>query len=188
MTELNRQIDQENERWEELKQTRERVINTIAQNMHLYGITPSIGRLYGTMYFHGEPMTLDEMRDSLAMSKTSMSTSVRSLSEIKMVHKKWRKGERKDLYIVEEDWYKTFISLFTTKWRKGIEMNEERIVEAKHTLTELLDSAESVELQETIRADLAKLEHALEYYDWLARLVKSFESGEIFDYIPKKSS
>lgn len=177
--------NKEVELWEELKSTREKVINTIAQNMHIYGITPSIGRLYGTMYFHGEPMTLDEMRDSLAMSKTSMSTSVRALSEIKMVHKKWRKGERKNLYRVEEDWYKTFIALFTTKWRKGIEMNEEKVLEAKQILENLREQAESPELLATIDTDLAKLDHALEYYDWLERLVKSFESGEIFKYIPK---
>lgn len=174
------------EKWNELEQAREKVINTIAQNMHIYGIAPSIGRLYGTMFFHHQPMTLDEMRDSLEMSKTSMSTSVRSLSEIKMVHKKWKKGERKDLYSVEEDWYKTFIHLFTTKWRKGIEMNEEEIIHAKQVLVELKETAQGDDLQEAIKTDLAKLEHALEYYDWLERLVQSFESGDIFNHIPKK--
>lgn len=37
-----------------------------------------------------------------------------------------------------------------------------------------------------VEQDLEKLKHAMEYYNWLERLVKSFESGEIFEFIPKK--
>jgi DNA-binding transcriptional regulator GbsR (MarR family) len=174
------------EEWEQLDQARERVIQTIAQNMDLYGIASSIGRLYGTMFFHKKPMTLDEMRDALGMSKTSMSTGVRALSEINMVQKTWIKGVRKDLYTVEEDWYKTFVDLFTTKWRKGIEINEEEINKAKREIEQLANSTQDDELQKAIVEDLKKLEHATEYYSWLKRLVKSFESGDIFKHVPKK--
>ena len=73
--------------WSKLEEIREIVIHSIASNIDLYGVPHSIGRLYGTMYFHNEPMTLDEMRDALGMSKTSMSTGVRSLLDIKMVNK-----------------------------------------------------------------------------------------------------
>lgn len=54
---------------DQLEKVRERVIESIAQNMNLYGIAPSIGRLYGMMFFHHEPLTLDEMKDELGMSK-----------------------------------------------------------------------------------------------------------------------
>lgn len=185
--------------WNKLFETRDKVIQTVAKNMDLFGVTPSVGRLYGTMFFQGEPMTLDEMRDELGMSKTSMSTGVRSLMEINMVHKKWQKGVRKDLYEVEEDWYKTFIDLFTTKWQKAIEINSIHVKRALKDLQSLEqslingyasdsenDGSVDAELLKTIKADIAKLEHAIEYYDWLSRLVESFESGEIFNLIPKK--
>jgi DNA-binding transcriptional regulator GbsR (MarR family) len=178
--------EHDQQEWEKLDQARDRVIHTIAQNMDLYGIASSIGRLYGTMFFHQKPMTLDEMRDALGMSKTSMSTGVRALSEINMVQKTWKKGVRKDLYTVEEDWYKTFVDLFTTKWRKGIEINEEEINKAKSEIEQLANSTQDGKLQEAIVEDLKKLEHATEYYSWLKRLVKSFESGEIFNHVPKK--
>jgi DNA-binding transcriptional regulator GbsR (MarR family) len=176
----------EEKNWAELERVRQRIIRSIAQNMDLYGITPSIGRLYGTMYFNDQPMTLDEMTDALGMSKTSMSTGVRSLLEIKMVQKTWIKGVRKDLYTVEEDWYKTFVDLFTTKWKKAIAMNELEITESKNELQRLYEKTEDASLKEEIKKDLLKLKHAVEYYDWLKRLVKSFETGEIFEFIPKK--
>lgn len=170
---------------EQLDTIRKKVIQSIAQNIDLYGITPSIGRLYGTMYFQNKPMTLDEMRDALGMSKTSMSTGVRSLLDIKMVHKTWEKGVRKDLYKVEEDWYKTFTDLFSTKWGKATETNVNVIKQAKKDLMELADQTTDDDILQLSQQDLEKLNHALSYYKWLSELIESLETGRIFEFIPK---
>ncbi|WP_010283286.1 choline uptake/conversion transcriptional regulator CudC [Bacillus timonensis] len=172
---------------DKLEKARERVIDAIAQNMNLYGVTPSVGRLWGLMYFHDEPMTLDDMKQELGMSKTSMSTSVRHLVDLKMVDKVWKKGIRKDLYEVEEDWYQTFIDFFTIKWRSGISMNVSAIQKSLTDLKELIEDEQiSEEVKVEAENDIAKLNNALEYYFWLNRLVDSFESNEIFTFIPKK--
>ncbi|MBT2733206.1 choline update/conversion transcriptional regulator CudC [Bacillus sp. ISL-7] len=170
-----------------LEQARERVIEAISQNMNLYGVTESIGRLYGALYFQEGPLTLDEMKDELGMSKTSMSTSVRSLLELKMVGKVWKKGVRKDLYQAEPDWYQTFIDFFSIKWRTGISINVSAMEKSLTELQSLLeDDKIDRKIQSEARLDIEKLNDALEYYDWLNRLVDSFESKEIFNYIPKK--
>ncbi|WP_099364519.1 choline uptake/conversion transcriptional regulator CudC [Fredinandcohnia onubensis] len=172
---------------DKLEKARERVIDAIAQNMNLYGVTPSVGRLWGLMYFHDEPMTLDDMKQELGMSKTSMSTSVRNLVDLKMVDKIWKKGIRKDLYEVEEDWYQTFIDFFTIKWRSGISMNVSAIQKSLADLKELLEDEQiSEEVKGEAENDIAKLNNAIEYYFWLNRLVDSFESHEIFKYVPKE--
>lgn len=172
---------------EQLEIARERVIDAIAQNINLYGVTDSIGRLYGMLLFHEKPMTLDEMKEELGMSKTSMSTSVRTLLELKMVDKVWKKGVRKDLYKAEEDWYQSFIDFFTIKWRAGVSMNVYAMEKSLGELKRLLDNEQiEEEIKEIAKSDIVKLENALEYYDWLNRFVDSLESNEIFKYIPKK--
>ncbi|MFS0824087.1 choline uptake/conversion transcriptional regulator CudC [Bacillus sp. 1P02SD] len=172
---------------DKLEKARERVIDAIAQNMNLYGVTPSVGRLWGLMYFQDEPMTLDDMKQELGMSKTSMSTSVRNLMELKMVDKVWKKGIRKDLYEVEEDWYQTFIDFFTIKWRSGISMNVSAIQKSLSDLKELIkDEQVSNEIKAEAESDIVKLNKALEYYFWLDRLVDSFETHEIFTFVPKE--
>jgi DNA-binding transcriptional regulator GbsR (MarR family) len=172
---------------EQLERARERVIDAIAQNINLYGVTESVGRLYGSLYFHDNPMTLDEMKDELGMSKTSMSTSVRGLMELKMVEKVWKKGERKDLYQAEMDWYQTFSDLFTIKWRTGVTANINVIEKSKKEISEIVAHGDVDELtKHEAETMIEKLDYALEYYDWLQRLVDSFESKEIFKYIPKK--
>ena len=169
-----------------LEKARERVIEAISQNMNLYGVTESIGRLYGSLYFQEGPLTLDEMKEELGMSKTSMSTSVRSLLELKQVGKVWRKGVRKDLYQAEPDWYQTFIDFFSIKWRSGISINVSAMEKSLADFQSLLEDEEvDSKVKTEAKLDIEKLTSALEYYDWLNRLVDTFESGEIFKLVPK---
>jgi DNA-binding transcriptional regulator GbsR (MarR family) len=155
--------------------------------MNLYGVIPSIGRLYGMMYFHNEPLTLDEMKEELGMSKTSISTSVRTLLDLKMVDKVWKKGSRKDLYAIEGDWYQNFVDLFSIKWRNAISININVIKKSLRELSALQANQElDLKLRMIAANDIEKLQSALEYYDWLNRFVDKLESGEIFDFIPKR--
>jgi DNA-binding transcriptional regulator GbsR (MarR family) len=172
----------------ELGIARERVIDAISKNMNLYGVTESIGRLYGALYFQEGPLTLDEMKEELGMSKTSMSTSVRSLLELKMVGKVWKKGVRKDLYQAEPDWYQTFIDFFTIKWRSGISLNISAMQKSLSEIQSLVDDERvDTHVKKQANIDIEKLTSAIEYYEWLNTLVDSFESKEIFEFIPKKT-
>ncbi|WP_284139504.1 MULTISPECIES: GbsR/MarR family transcriptional regulator [unclassified Virgibacillus] len=171
--------------WEIYEETIEKFIQVIAKNMNLYGITSSIGRLYGVLYFSEEPMTLDDMRDALVMSKTSMSTGVRTLSDMKMVESTFKKGIRKDLYQSEEDWYKSFTSLFGNRWRQHTETNMEEADEAMEKLEQLLQQTKDPALQEKIKHDIDRLHYAKNYYLWLMKFIRVIESGKIFEYIPK---
>jgi DNA-binding transcriptional regulator GbsR (MarR family) len=171
---------------ERLQKARERVIESIAKNIDLYGVTHSIGRMYGTMYFNDSPSTLDDMSEALGMSKTSMSAGFKVLTDLEMVEKVWVKGVRKDLYRAEDDWYQTFVSFFDIKWRKAIEMNVESIEKSLRELTQLAEGEEvEAEIREQAQVDIGKLRHALGYYEWLERLIDSMESGQIFEWIPK---
>jgi len=169
-----------------LEKARERIIETIAQNIHLYGLTPSAGRQYGMMFYQNEPLTLDDMTEKLGMSKTSMSTSVRALSDLKLVERAWKKGVRKDLYHATDDWYQSFVDLFTIKWRRSVSLHMNAI---KKSLTELEllanDPTISEELQAEVQNDMEKLRYIKNYFDWLDRLVDVFENHEIFNLVPR---
>jgi HTH-type transcriptional regulator, glycine betaine synthesis regulator len=175
----------ESKDWEKYDETIEKFIQAIAKNMNLYGLTPSVGRLYGVLFFSDKPMTLDDMRDALEMSKTSMSTGVRALSEMKMVESTFKKGIRKDLYQSEEDWYKSFTSLFGNRWRHHTETNIEESEEAIEELQKLYEGTNDEELKEKITRDIERLRYAKNYYEWLMKFIQVVESGKIFDYIPK---
>jgi len=171
--------------WDKYQNVKEQFIQSIAKNMNLYGITPSVGRLFGILYFSDEPMTLDDMRNELGMSKTSMSTGVRALLDMKMVETVFRRGVRKDLYQTEEDWYKSFTALFAQKWRKAVESNVEEMMEAREKLKEIEENTDENALKYKIEEDIKRLDYARSYYEWLFRFIHVVESGEIFKYVPK---
>ncbi|GGG24143.1 GbsR/MarR family transcriptional regulator [Paenibacillus abyssi] len=168
-------------------QARQRVIESIGKNMDLYGITLSIGHLYGNMYFNGAPATLDEMSETMGMSKTSMSTGMRTLMDLKMITKVWGKGSRKDLYEVVPDWHQNFIDYFSIKWRKAVEMNSSALMKSLKEIRELKQlNEENQPLCELLIKDEEKIKEALNYYHWLLRLIDSFETGKIYELIPKE--
>jgi len=183
---------------EKILKAKERVIEAIAKNMDLYGVTPSVGRLYGTMYFHDKPMTLDEMKESLQMSKTSMSTSIKALMDLNCVEKIWKKGERKDLYLANDDWQQIFIDYFSIQWRKAIIHNLDSLQKSKTELLAVIeevrtasnlplsttiDDAEVISEGTEVIADatfaLDKIELAINYYRWLSSVISKLESKEL---------
>lgn len=175
------------EQRDKLLKTRRRVVESIGKNMDLYGITLSIGHLYGNMYFNREPVTLDEMSETMGMSKTTMSTGMRTLHDLKMINKVWGKGSRKDLYEVEPDWHQNFADFFTIKWRKAVEQNMNVMTRSLKEIAGMMEQyAEDESFMELLRNDQAKIEEAQSYYRWLDRLIDTFESGEIYDFIPKE--
>ncbi|MDQ0208224.1 GbsR/MarR family transcriptional regulator [Alkalicoccobacillus murimartini] len=181
-------VKRPSETCDQIKQTRENFIHELSQNMHLYGISESIGRLYGTVLFADHPMTLDEMSQSLGMSKTSMSTGIRVLMEANMVDKAWQKGVRKDLYQPVDDWYKSFSTVFVKRWKTSVENNLQAVHQMRAALHEIeqVNESEDQDSLDTLAGDLEKLQHAENYYNWLAEVTEIFESGKIFDLIPKK--
>jgi DNA-binding transcriptional regulator GbsR (MarR family) len=177
------------EQAKKINKLRQRVIETLGTNMDLYGVTMSIGHMYGHMYFCNEPVTLDEMGDVMGMSKTSMSTGMRTLMDLKMVHKVWGKGTRKDLYVVEPDWHQSFVDYFSVRWRKSMEMNMNALNKSLGDLVKLKQEAEEAgetALLELLEQDERKMSDAVNYYRWLSRLIDTFESGEIYKWVPKE--
>lgn len=177
------------EQIEKISKARERVIDSIGKNMDLYGITLSIGHLYGYMYFNQGPVTLDELSKTMGMSKTSMSTGVRTLLDLKMIDKVWGRGTRKDLFTTVPDWHQNFSDYFSIKWRKAVEGN---MISLAKSLAEINDMkkeySDDSKLMQLLNTDEEKITESIHYYRWLLKLIESFENGKIFEFIPKEES
>ncbi|UOQ95332.1 GbsR/MarR family transcriptional regulator [Halobacillus shinanisalinarum] len=171
--------------FDKTREVEEQFVEKIADNMHTFGISTTVGRVLGTIYMNREPMTLDELSESLGMSKTRMSQVVREMLDLNIAEKAFKKGVRKDMYNVERDYYQTFISLFTSNWRKAIsksKMFEQKLQRelAEIEKTENLDE----ETEQKIDELLKETRIWLDYYDWINRLIEFFESGEVFKHVP----
>lgn len=170
-------------------EVRDRIIEDNSESQTLFGMSHTVKRLMSVMYYYEKPMTLNDMTELLGMSKASMSNAVRELDEIGLVRKIWKKGERRDVYRVEEDNYESFIKFFCYNWRKVI---VPKTISVKAFIEELNELKAQDDMDEEtmglIEKDLEKLHNALEYLNWLERLIETMESHEIFEFVPKKPS
>lgn len=170
-----------------IEDIRTQFVEKITDNMNAFGAPTSVGRVLGIIYMNKEPMTLDELAQETGMSKTRMSQLVREMIDMNIAERVFKKGVRKDLYRVEEDYYETFISLFTSTWQRAISRSrhfEQRLMKKIDELKE--NESLTPENEAAMNELLEELYEWMEYYDWIRRVNRLFESGEIFKHVPKK--
>ena len=161
-------------------------IEQSADNMEVYGLSATVGRVLGIIQMNQMPMTLNELSDATGMSKTRMSQVVREMLELNVADKVFIKGSRQDVYDVEPDHYQNFISLFSVTW--GRMVRKSRIAE-KRMYQELIKMIQQGELTEEelekVQQYAEQSKKLLAYYEWLSRLIEFFDSDEVFTHIPK---
>lgn len=172
---------------QKVEEARDILISAIAQTMVIYGVTPSVGRIYGVLYFADKPLNLDEIKDQVAMSKGSVSTGLRDLLDTEMVIKVWKKGERKDHYIAEKDFFKNFFAFFVKKLRQERNIISRANEQVEDTLKDITANSSSDEAKEMAAGDLTDMANTMVYFDWTLKLANAMETREIFEHYTVKS-
>ncbi|TMN21807.1 transcriptional regulator [Lentibacillus cibarius] len=173
----------ENE-FDQIQEARDVIIRGIAQTMEFYGLTPSIGRIYGVLYFAETPKSLDEIKDEVAMSKATVSNGLRELLDTDMITKVWKKGDRKDYYIAVKDFFKNFINFFVKQLRQERKIILKAYNQSLPALEEIANNGQSEVAKEKAMKDIASINKTKVYFDWTLHLTDALETGEIFNYLP----
>lgn len=171
---------------DQLEHVKHRVSEQIAENMKSYGYPATIGRVIAAIYYAGRALDLDELAEHTGMSKTRMSQVLREMTSYNLAEKEFVKGSRKDHYTVEEDYYQTFIALFTANWREVSIRNkkiEQKIMEELTAIYE--DEQATPEIKAEAENLMEDSKTSIRYFEWIERIVELFDSQEIFKYVPK---
>ena len=91
---------------QQLDDTRQHFIQGLSRISHFWGFPKAMGAIYGAIYLSPEPLSLDQIVIQVGVTKGSVSTNVRQLERLNMVHKKVQLGDRKDYYTAETDFWK----------------------------------------------------------------------------------
>ncbi|MEC8919065.1 MAG: transcriptional regulator [Pseudomonadota bacterium] len=168
-----------------LEEARDVMISALAQSMVAYGVTPSVGRIYAVLYFSASPLTLDDIKGEVAMSKASVSTGVRELIDTGMVVKVWKKGDRKDHYIAEKDFFKNFLSFMVKMLRLERDIIHKAVEQTEPVMREITDHGADSEARELAAKDQALVSSSKSYLSWIMQLANAMESGKIFEHFPR---
>jgi DNA-binding transcriptional regulator GbsR (MarR family) len=71
-----------------------------------WGFPKAMGAIFGALYLSPAPLSLDELVEQVGVTKGAVSTNVRALERLGMVHRHLQMGERKDYYTAETDLWK----------------------------------------------------------------------------------
>ncbi|MBB3185811.1 DNA-binding transcriptional regulator GbsR (MarR family) [Halomonas fontilapidosi] len=168
-----------------LEEARDVMISALAQSMVAYGMTPSVGRIYAVLYFAASPLTLDDIKDEVAMSKASVSTGVRELIDSGMVVKVWKKGDRKDHYIAEKDFFKNFLNFMIKMLRLERGIMQKAVEQTEPVMREIAQHGADSDTRALAARDHALVSDSRPYLRWIMQMANAMESGEIFEHFPR---
>lgn len=89
-----------------LRESRDHFIQAVSRIASFWGYPRAMGAIYGAIYLSPEPAGLDELVQLVGVSKGSVSTNVRTLERLQMIHKRVKLGDRRDYYEAETDFWK----------------------------------------------------------------------------------
>jgi len=79
------------------------LIESFGRLSQMLGFPRSTGQIYGLLQSSARPLCLDEIAETLGLSKGSCSTGTRELCSLKAIRQVWVHGDRKDHFEVESD-------------------------------------------------------------------------------------
>jgi DNA-binding transcriptional regulator GbsR (MarR family) len=88
-----------------LEQARVSFIEGMSRISSFWGFPKAMGAIYGAIYLSPSLVSLDELVSRAGVSKGAVSTHVRHLERLGMVHKHFQLGDRKDYYSAETDFW-----------------------------------------------------------------------------------
>ena len=87
-------------------EARNHFIQGMSRISNFWGFSRARGAIYGAIYLSPENLSLGEIVEQVGVTKGAVSTNVRQLERLGMVHKKIQLGDRKDYYSAETDFWK----------------------------------------------------------------------------------
>lgn len=99
-----------------------------------FGMNRFVIQLYAFLYLTGKPLSLDEIAESLGVSKGNVSINIRELEKWGAVKNIWIKGSRKDYYQTEPNVKKVFLNKVKSAIQKRIDELSGLLAEFEQTL------------------------------------------------------
>jgi DNA-binding transcriptional regulator GbsR (MarR family) len=119
-----------------LSEIKENFTQGLSQISRFWGFPKGMGAIFGVLYLSPTPLSLDEIVQETGLTKGAVSTEIRALARMGLVHRSSRLGDRKDYYEAETDFYAAIQSLL--KERQNSEFD--RAVRSVRETLETMDA------------------------------------------------
>jgi DNA-binding transcriptional regulator GbsR (MarR family) len=104
----------------ELSRARDLGIDTCGRIAEFWGFTRTMGRTFGLLYLSREPLPQSEIQKRLGISAGSASMTLAALGRWGVVHRVWVRGQRREHYQAETDFWKMISGVLNERERREI--------------------------------------------------------------------
>lgn len=166
---------------------REGLMEAMGRITSFWGFSKIMGELYGLLYLSPEPLTLDEMSENLSVSKGNVSINIRALDRWSMVKTVWVKGDRKDYYEAETDFWKIVKGVLREREKKEFDLALDSVSKLLQKSVEAQKASKTAETAFAIDR-LKKLEDFIQTMDKLVGVLMTLEDlkRNLFGVMKKK--
>jgi len=158
-----------------LSQLKQDFTEGLSQISRFWGFPKGMGAIFAVLYISPTPLSLDEIVQQTGLTKGAISTDVRTLARMGLVHRSSKLADRKDYYEAESDFYKSIRSIL--KERQNSEFDS-AIRSVQETLNELESGSVSGDEAEVqfVRERIKALQEFFNAIDTLSSAVIKLES------------
>jgi len=159
----------------ELDEIKAEFTQGLSQISQFWGFPKSMGAIFAVLYLSSVEMTLNEIAAETGFTKGAISTSIRTLARMGLVHRLSKVGDRKDYYVAESDFYKVIRSVL--KGRENSEFSH-AIDSVGSTLLTLQSSPKQERSPEWEFAEtrVAEMKSFFDNLDHLVRVITALET------------
>ena len=161
---------------ENLAKARDNFVEGIGYLVSTVGLNRVIGQLYAILFLSNEPLCLDDMAETLRISKGNASVNIRELEKLGVVRKVWVKGSRRDFYEAELDLEKMIKSGIVEAVKRRMDMILETVVRTEN----LIEKAKGMNGEEKKAAELylTRLQSVKEIHRFAQEMMDSIFGSE----------
>jgi DNA-binding transcriptional regulator GbsR (MarR family) len=156
-----------------LPQIKHDFVEGLSQISRFWGFPKGMGAIFAVLYLSPAPLPLDEIVSQTGLTKGAVSTEVRALARLGLVHRSSKLADRKDYYEAETDFYKSIRSIL--KERQNTEFDR-AVSTVKETLARLEAGTTYAEERTFLVERVQALQDFFNAIDGLARAVVRLES------------
>jgi DNA-binding transcriptional regulator GbsR (MarR family) len=144
----------------------------LSQISRFWGFPKGMGAIFAVIYLSPTPLSLDEIVQETGLTKGAISTEIRALARMGLVHRSSKLGDRKDYYEAETDFYAAIRSIL--KERQNSEF-ERAIRSVRETLEVMEENWVEDEEWQFVYARVKALQDFFDAIDSLGKAVMRLE-------------
>ena len=106
----------------------------LSQISRFWGFPKGMGAIFAVLYLSPTPLSLDEIVGDTGLTKGAISTEIRALARMGLVHRSTKLGDRKDYYSAETNFYAAIRSILQERQNSEF---DRAVRSVKDTLTKM---------------------------------------------------